>query len=138
MTEKTADKGQNKDFLEDYRNTENQINDKIIKHLKVGDFPVIDKNFFLNIYNFVQQWGNKPEESEYLYNKFNEIIEGLTTEFKNQIHEKTTGEILEALIDRAKRMDILIYFLAKSFSFLDFYFTKSKKCQNLYTSALKI
>ena len=138
MTENSADKKPNKDYLDGYQNIEKQINDKLIKYLKVLDFPENDMGFHMIIYNFVTQWGNGDTEAEDLYNNFNKIIEGLATEFKNQIHEKTSSEILEALIERAKRMDILINFLTKTFSFLDFYFSKFRKCPNLFASALSI
>ena len=138
MTENSADKQPNKDYLDGYQNIEKLINDKLIKYLKVGNFPETDMNFHMNIYNFVTQWGNQDTEAEDLYNNFNKIIEGFATEFKNQIHEKTSSEILEALIDRAKRMDILINFLTKTFSFLDFYFSKFRKYPNLFASALSI
>ena len=138
MTENSADKKPNKDYLDGYQNIEKQINDKLIKYLKALDFPENDMGFHMIIYNFVTQWGNVDAEAEDLYNNFNKIIEGLATEFKNQIHEKTSSEILEALIERAKRMDILINFLTKTFSFLDFYFSKFRKCPNLFASALSI
>ena len=138
MTENSADKKPNKDYLDGYQNIEKQINDKLIKYLKALDFPENDMGFHMIIYNFVTQWGNGDTEAEDLYNNFNKIIEGLATEFKNQIHEKTSSEILEALIERAKRMDILINFLTKTFSFLDFYFSKFRKCPNLFASALSI
>ena len=138
MTENSADKKPNKDYLDGYQNIEKQINDKLIKYLKALDFPENDMGFHMIIYNFVTQWGNGDTEAEDLYNNFNKIIEGLATEFKNQIHEKTSSEILEALIERAKKMDILINFLTKTFSFLDFYFSKFRKCPNLFASALSI
>ena len=50
MTENSADKKPNKDYLDGYQNIEKQINDKLIKYLKALDFPENDMGFHMIIY----------------------------------------------------------------------------------------
>ena len=126
------------EYLAKVKEIDKKLYDHLLKYLKVGDFPETNQNFHLDIYNFVTHWANKDQEAEDLYNYFNKIIKEYADEFAKQITEKSNIEIIDAFIERSNRMDILISFLNKTFSFVDFYYTKFKKCPLLLESALKI
>ena len=134
MTDDKVDK----EYLAQLKEIDQKLYDHFLKFLKIGDFPETNQNFHLEIYDFVTHWGNKEPESESLYKHFNKIIQEYATEFVNQIKESSNFEIIDALIERANRMDNLISFLGKTFSFLDFYFVNFRKCPKLHESALKI
>ena len=133
-----TDKHISQDYLDGYKKIDEKLNNNLLKYLKVGDFPETNMNFHMDVYNFVAQWGNVDTEAEDLYNNFNRIVKELAIHFKNQVSQMNTSELLEGMIERAKRMDIVINFLTKTFSFLDFYFCKFRKCPNLCTSSLSI
>ena len=133
-----TDSQPDKKFLIELENTDKKLYDILFKFLKVGEFPVITPTTNITIYDFAQNWGNREAESRELYNYFKKIVKDYAIEFKKQISDKTNDEIIDAFIERANRMDIIINFMKKTFSFLDFYFVKFQKCPNLITSALTI
>ena len=126
------------EYLSEYKVKEQVIIDNLLKYLKIGEFPQTKQNFFLEIYNFVQHWANKDAESEDLYKNYEKIINEYSHEFLNQLNAKQSSEIIDTFIELSSRMDILINFLSKSFSFIDFYYCKFKKCPLLIEAALKI
>ena len=125
-------------FLSELEEIKNIINNNLLKYLKVGEFPKTEKDFYLRVYNFVHEHANEDSEAFILYEYFNNIIREYATEFANQIKDISYFEITDALIDRCNRMDILIPFLEKTFSYIDFYFVKFKKVKKLLESALEI
>ena len=106
--------------------------------MKNGDFPETNKNLRMDVYNFVQNWGNKDEEAEDLYKYFNKVITEYSKEFGNQLKDKTNSEIIDDLIERSNRMDFLIKFMSEAFSYINFYYIKFRKCPKLERSALTI
>ena len=130
--------GPSEQYFADLKDIEKKLNDNLLKYLKVGDFPETNKNLRMDVYNFVQNWGNKDEEAEDLYKFFNKVIREYSKEFANQLKEKSNIEIIDALIERSDRMDFLIKFMTHAFSYLNFYYIKFKKCPRLEESALKI
>ena len=130
--------GPSEQYFADLKDIEKKLNDNLLKYLKVGDFPETNKDLRMDVYNFVQNWGNKDEEAEDLYKFFNKVIREYSKEFANQLKEKSNIEIIDALIERSDRMDFLIKFMTHAFSYLNFYYIKFKKCPRLEESALKI
>ena len=133
-----SDSQPDKEFFNALQEADKNLYDLLFKYLKVGEFPTTSAKSNMKIYDFTQKWGNREAESKELYNYYNKIIKEYSIEFKKQIGDKTSDEIIDAFIDRANRMDIIINFMKKTFSFLDVYFTKFQKCPNLPTSALAI
>ena len=127
----------NEEFFAKFADIKQILYNKLLKYLKVGEFPKADKGLYLDIYNFIHNYGNEDYEALELYNYFNEVIKEYATEFAKQINGKSNIEIIDAFIDRCNRMDILIPFLEKTFSFLDFYYCKIKKFPTLLENALK-
>ncbi len=126
------------EYLKGLEDLKQNLYNKLLKYLKVGDFPKTEQGFFIEVYNFVTHWANKDAEAEDLYNYYKNTIKEYASEFANQLNEKTTIEIIDSLIELSIRMDNLINFLKKSFSFVDFYYIKFRKSPNLAESALQI
>ena len=126
------------EYLNELQEIDKKLYDFLFKYLKVGEFPVTTPGTNMKIYNFAQKWGNREAESKDLYNYYNKTIKDYAIEFKKQISDIASNEIIDAFIDRANRMDIIINFLKKTFSFIDFYYTRFQKCPSLAASALTI
>ena len=125
-------------FLNEFELKKNELNETLLRPLKVGEFPKTKRDFYQSIYNFIQKWANKDAESETLYTYFESIITELSKEFSNQLKEKSNETIIDDFIERSIRMDNLINFLAKTFSFVDFYYVKFSKKDFLLKCAQKI
>ena len=130
--------GPSEQYFVELKEIENKLNNNLLKYLKNGDFPETNKNLRMDVYNFVQNWGNKDEEAEDLYKYFNKVITEYSKEFGNQLKDKTSSEIIDDLIERSNRMDFLIKFMSEAFSYINFYYIKFRKCPKLERSALTI
>ena len=130
--------GPSEQYFVELKEIENKLNNNLLKYLKNGDFPETNKNLRMDVYNFVQNWGNKDEEAEDLYKYFNKVITEYSKEFGNQLKDKPSSEIIDDLIERSNRMDFLIKFMSEAFSYINFYYIKFRKCPKLERSALTI
>jgi DNA-binding MarR family transcriptional regulator len=93
----------------------------------------------LEVYNFVSHWGNKDEESCHLYKYFSDLLESSLGELAKELKDKPNSEIIDIFLNVANRADILISFMNKTFSYLDFYYVKSKSTiKKLLVKALEI
>ena len=102
------------------------LNDKLLSYIKSGEFPKKnDQNFFLTVYNFVERNGNREEEASCVYNYYKIIINEFAVDFANKIKNRGNNKIIDLFMDLGNRMDILIFFMKQSFSYLDFYYTKN-------------
>ena len=138
MTE-TQQNGPDPEYLARLPEIGELLHNVLIKYLIEGSFPENNtKKTYLEIYNFVSHYANKDEESQHLYEYFKKIINENANIFVEQLKKKANSEIIDAFIDISNRMDILCSFLTKTFSYVDFYYVKSKGCANLTKCALEI
>ena len=112
----------------------------LIKYLVAGIFPeTASQDSYLKVYNFVSHYANKDEEAGDLYVYFEEKIKAVSSELVKELTNKSNSEIIDLFIDVANRMDIFISFMSKTFSYVDFYYVKSKpEKKKLLTTALFI
>ena len=124
---------------EEYLSEKNEImkllNDEILQHLKDGEIPKTKREIYTKIYNFTQKYSNKDLECKDLYSYYNKVITEFATELSNQLKDKANLELIDGLIDKCNRIDFLINFMLKTFSFLDFYYIKFAKIESLTTVA---
>ena len=115
------------DYLNELPGIDKLIKNSLINHLLNGTFP--EKNvldFYMKVYNFVSKYGNKDEEAGHLYNYFKDLIDSSLGELAKELKDKANSEIIDIFLNVANRTDILLSFLSKTFSYLDFYYVKSK------------
>ena len=137
MTE--AKKNLAPEYLETLPKMDSLLYNELFKYLQNGEFPQNStKNLFLLIYNFAQKYANKDEEASDLYEYFKKVISTNSIELANQLKNVSNSEIIDKFIDICNRMDIIINFMGKAFSYVDFYYVKSKNIPTLLTSALEI
>ena len=131
MTE-TQQNGPDPEYLVKLPEIGELLHNVLIKYLIEGGFPENNaKDFYLKIYNFVMHYGSKYVEAGHLYEYFKKIINENANIFVEQLKKKADNEIIDAFIDISNRMDILCSFMTKCFSYIDFYYVKSKGCDNL-------
>ncbi|MBQ9659078.1 MAG: cullin [Clostridia bacterium] len=117
----------NPNYLNELPGIDKLIKNSLINHLLNGTFP--EKNvldFYMKVYNFVSKYGNQDEEASHLYNYFKELIGSSLGELAKELKDKANSEIIDIFLNVANRTDILLSFLSKTFSYLDFYYVKSK------------
>ena len=115
-------------YLNELPEIDKLIKNSLINHLLNGTFP--EKNvldFYMKVYNFVSKYGNKDEEAGHLYDYFKELIDSSLGELAKELKDKANSEIIDIFLNVANRTDILLSFLSKTFSYLDFYYVKSKQ-----------
>ena len=126
-------------YLEELSNIDLLLKEQLIKHLLVDKFlEESSLDLFLNIYNFVIHYGNKDVEAEHLYNYYKNTIEYFSNELAKKLNDISKDKIIDTFIDIANRMDFLISFMSKSFSYVDLFFVKSRNSKSLLECALEI
>ena len=126
-------------YLKTKQSIDQRLHNVLIQYLIAGTFPEnTSQDFYLDIYNFVTHYANKDEEARDLYDYFQELIKKVSIKLSNELTNKSNSEIIDLFIDVANRMDILISFLSKTFSYVDFYYVKSKSIDKLLVCALRI
>ena len=137
MTENQAKIDPN--YLNELPGIDELIKKSLINHLLRGTFPEKNKKVHLTVYNFVSTYGNKDEEASHLYKYYSELLESSLGELAKELKDKTNSEIIDIFLNVANRTDILISFMSKTFSYLDFYYVKSKETiKKLLVTALEI
>ena len=131
---------ENKQLNDKLEEINSLLNDNLLSFIRSGEFPKKNnQNFFLTIYNFVENNGNKDEEASCVYNYYKNIINEFAVDFANKVKNRGNNKIIDIFIDLSNRMDILIFFMKQSFSYLDFYYTKnSPNSKNLEVLAQDI
>jgi len=126
-------------YLKKKQSIDQRLHNELIQYLIAGTFPEnTSQDFYLDIYNFVTHYANRDEEARDLYDYFQELIKKVSIKLSNELTNKSNSEIIDLFIDIANRMDILISFLSKTFSYVDFYYVKSKSIDKLLVCALRI
>lgn len=109
---------QNPEFLAKLDEVEQLLYDGLIKDLKVGKFPKKTKKLFFQIYTYIDNYSDRNTDAP-IYELFKKIITEFAVETAYQIRRKFKIEILDDFLELSKRMDYLLNFMLKSFSFLD-------------------
>ena len=127
------------DYVETFPKIDSLLYNELLKYILNGEFPQNNsQNFFLQIYNFAAHYANKDEEASDLYQYFKKIISTNSMELAKQLDNVSNTEIIDRFIDICNRMEIIINFMLKAFSYVDFYYVKSKTIPTLAESALEI
>ena len=127
------------DYVETFPKIDSLLYNELLKYILNGEFPQNNsQGFFMQIYNFSAHYANKDEEASDLYQYFEKIISTNSTELAKQLNNVSNEEIIDKFIDICNRMEIIINFMFKAFSYVDFYYVKSKNVPTLAESALKI
>ena len=126
-------------YLEELSKIDQLLKEQFIKHLISGTY--LENNsaeLYLKFYNFVGHYANKDEEAENLYHYYKKIIDDFSKELAKELNVISNDDIIDIFLDISNRMDILISYMSKTFSYLDLYFVKSKNLKTLLESALEI
>ena len=138
MTDKNAKV--DKKYLEQLPEINELLEKILIKYLVAGVFPeAAPQDSYLKVYNFVTHYANKDEEAGHLYDYFSDKITYVCKKLLQELTGKSNSEIIDLFIDVANRIDIFISFMFKTFSYIDFYYVKSKPTiKKLLNNALDI
>ena len=127
------------EYVETFPKIDSLLYNELLKYIINGEFPQNNtKDFFLQIYNFAAHYANKDEEASDLFEYFKKIISTNSAELAKQLDNVSNSEIIDKFIDICNRMEIIINFMLKAFSYVDFYYIKSKGLPTLTTHALEI
>ena len=119
-------------FNSDIKVIEEDLNTHFLNPLKKGSFPSTSSRLYMVINNFVFKYGKDDKKSSLSYDYYKSIIKDSIAEFQNQLnYESDNNQFVDFFIDITNRIELIIWFLKNSFSFLDYYFTKEKGLSNL-------
>ena len=125
-------------FVNELQNIDKILKNEIIKNILDGTGTNYKTDHYLSIYNFVSKYRNKDIEASHLYKYFNNTLKETFEELSKNLKDKQNNEIIDLFIDFAKKIDIIIFFMYKTFSYLEFYYVRNFNKEKILKCALEI
>ena len=109
----------------------------ILEFTKTGTFPNNNKNAYFNSYTTIQNIADCGDyESEVLFEYYNKTIQNYIENCYKTISKETTSQLIDSFIKQTEKINFLIYWMYRIFSFLDRFYTKAKYQNTLSKSAI--
>ena len=133
----------NKDYLRDIKLAKKELSKEMIsginEYVKNGIFPNNSPNSYMNAYTIVQSMSDVgDEESSALFEYHNRIIEGFVCECERVLEKESTSTLIDTFLNRTERINFLIYWMNRIFTYLDRFYTKAKNKNTLAKNAINI
>ena len=118
-----------------------QLEEEIIKglleYIKNGTFPNNTPNAYMNATRTVQTIADHGElECKVLFEYYNKAIQECIEDCYKAISKETKSQLIDSFIKQTEKINFLIYWMYRIFSFLDRFYTKAKYQNTLSKSAI--
>ena len=111
----------------------------ILEYLRNGTFPNNSPNSYMNAYTIVQGMADLGDESsEALFNYHNKTIQGYIEDCSNLIKKESKGQLIDSFIKHTDKINFLIYWMNRIFTYLDRFYTKAKNKNSLSQNAISL
>ena len=108
-------------------NLEIEIINGILEYLRNGIFPNNNPDSYMNAYTLVHDLSNKGEtQSESLFNYHNNKIQEYIEECSNILKKESKSQLIDSFIILTEKINFLIYWMNRIFTYLDRYFTSDE------------
>ena len=116
------------DINEVKKNLEKEIINGILEYFRNGIFPNNNLTSYMNAYTLVNKAADKGEEKcESLFNYHNKIIQENIEYCNNILKKKSKSQLIDSFITLTDKINFLIYWMNRIFTYLDRFYTKDKK-----------
>ena len=129
--------------IKDIKNCKKELDKEMIKgileYVRKGTFPNNSPNSYMNAYTIVQQMSDiGDDESTALFDHHNNIIKNFVIECKDLLSKESTSTLIDSFIKYTEKINFLIYWMNRIFTYLDRFYTKAKSKMTLSKNAIKI
>ena len=133
----------NKPVIKDIKVARKELEKEMIKgileYLKNGTFPNNSPNSYMNAYTIVQNLADSGDnESEALFNYHNSTIQKYIEDCYKTISKESTNQLIDSVIKYTEKINFLIYWMNRIFTYLDRFYTKAKSKNTLSQNAIKL
>ena len=116
----------------------NMINN-IFHYLKNGAFLNDDPLCYMKAYAEAQRQADEGDSNcAYLFNYYNKTIKDYILESYNELIEEKNSNLIDKFLERINKINILIYWMQRIFSYLDRFYTRAKVKTTLSESAMDL
>ena len=109
----------------------------IMEYVKNDVFPKNSSDCYMNAYTLVQSKVDSGID-EALFNYHNEIIREVVDHFYKKVKDKKNIEMVDSFIKQTERINFLIYWMNRIFSYLDRFYTKQNTKKTLSQHAINL
>ena len=118
---------------------ENQRANNIFHYLKNGAFLNDDPLCYMKAYAEAQRQADEGDSNcAYLFNYYNKTIKDYILESYNELIEEKNSNLIDKFLERINKINILIYWMQRIFSYLDRFYTRAKFKTTLSESAMDL
>ena len=111
----------------------------ILEYLKNGTFPNNSPNSYMNAYTIVQNLADSGDnESEALFNYHNSTIQKYIEDCYKTISKESTNQLIDSVIKYTEKINFLIYWMNRIFTYLDRFYTKAKSKNTLSQNSIRL
>ena len=126
------------DFNEKINILENEMVNGIIEYVKNGSVPNNNAKSYMNSYNLIIKIvDSNKDKCEALFNYYNKIISDFIEDCYKKLSKVPNSQLIDSLIKNTDKINFLIYWMNKIFSYLD-RSLKDKKKKSLCKSSLEL
>ena len=128
-----------KTFDEARKDLEKELINVILEYVRNGTFPKNNSESYINSYTIVLGYSdNGDEHSQELMEYHNRILNNFIEECGKKISKISGSQLIDAFIDTTEKINFLIYWMNRIFTYLDRFFTKTKERSTLSKNAIQI
>ncbi len=128
-----------KTFDEARKDLEKELINVILEYVRNGTFPKNNSESYMNSYTIVLGYSDKGDEhSQELMEYHNRILNNFIEECGKKISKISGSQLIDAFIDTTEKINFLIYWMNRIFTYLDRFFTKTKERSTLSKNAIQI
>ena len=125
-------------FNEVKKDIDKHLINRILEYVKYGTFPNNNSESYMNSYTAVQLYSDKgDEQSQELMDYYNKILNTFIEDCGKKINKISGTQLIDAFIDKTEKINFLIYWMKRIFTYLDRFFTKKDK-NSLSKNAIQI
>ena len=126
----------NKDIIKQLE--EEEIIKGILEYIKNGTFPNNTPDAYMNAYRKIEEISNAYGDPgcKVLFEYYNKAIQECIEDCYKAISKETKSQLIDSFIKQTEKINFLIYWMYRIFSFLDRFYTKAKYQNTLSKSAI--
>ena len=116
-----------KDIKEAKKMLEKEMIKGLLEYLKNGIFPNNSPNSYMNSYTIVNNMCDRgDQECEALYDYHSKTVQKYIEDCYKIVSKESSNHLIEAVIEQTEKINFLIYWMFRIFTYLDRFYTKSK------------
>ena len=129
--------------LRDIKSVKNELEKQIIRgiieYARNGTLPNNNPNTYLKAYSIIQYLADLGDsESNAIFNYHNSIIQNFIEDSYKILSKESSEQLLDSFIKQTEKINFVIYWMNKIFTYLDRFYTTAKSKGSLSQNALRL